>query len=197
MFVCKWTDIGVHRYAGQQENRSWGRENSVGPQPHSHSKGTERTQTPSSEQSGGHTSSWMSSRTWDARLLPPPWPSPGPGVHGAEGQKTSGVWYRLSTSACRDLPLRLGLARSKTGAGASVQHAPCFLWESSWTWGAYRGKEWGAFLGVLALRTWRSWCDLTCGGCPANALFSCLRRSEEDPLPARSEWSRGARRHFY
>lgn len=52
-------------------------------------------------------------------------------------------------------------------------------------------------LGILALRTWRSWWDLTCGGRLANALFSCLQCSEEDALPAKSEWSRGARRHFY
>lgn len=163
----------------------------------SHSNGTERTQTLSSEQSGGHTSSWMSSRTWDVRLLPLPRPSPGPGVHGREGQKISRVWLRLWRSACRDLPLHLGLVSRKTGAGASVQHTPRFLWEPSRMQDAYTGKEWGVFLGILSRQTWRSWCDLTCGGCLANALFSSLQCSEEDPLPARSEWSRGARRHFY
>lgn len=39
--------------------------------------------------------------------------------------------------------------------------------------------------------------DWTRGGCWTNALFSCLQCLEEEPLPARSEWSRGARRHFY
>lgn len=121
MCVRKWTEPGVHRYTGQQQNRSWRKENLVGTQLRSPSSGTERLQPPSSEQSGGHMSSWMSSRTWDARLLPPPQPSPGPGVHGGEGQKTSGVWLSPSRSACRDLPLRLDLV----GPICSMLHASC------------------------------------------------------------------------
>lgn len=51
-------------------------------------------------------------------------------------------------------------------------------------------------LGILALRTWRSWWDLTCGGRLANALFSCLQCSEEDPLPAKSRVEQGGKETF-
>lgn len=77
-----------------------------------------------------------------------------------------------------------------------MQLTPHFPWESSWTRGAETGQEQGPFLGVLALQTRRSCCDLTHGGGLANAVL-CLQSSGADPLPARSEQSRGARRHFY
>lgn len=132
------------------------------------------------------TVSWASSSSRDAQLLPPPWPSPGPGVHGGGGQKTPGLWFRLSRSACGDLPLRLRLERRKTGAGARAH--------SLLPVGAFLGPgrvEREAFLCILARRTWRSWCHLTCGGCVASALLFCPRSSEEAAPPAGSEWSRG------
>lgn len=128
VYVDIQTDIGVHRCTGQQENRSQGRENLLGTRPRGHSHGTGRTRSLSSSRSGGHASSWVGSRTWDAQLLHPPWSRWRGGIETIWGLAQS-LRVRLQRSAPR-----LGWGSGRAGAGPSVQHTPCFLWESSQAW---------------------------------------------------------------
>lgn len=105
-----------------------------------------------------------------------------------------------------------GKDRKHLGSGSDSQGQPAEICPVVWVWNAVEQElepvgstlhaccgrlhgagvvEWEVFLGILARRTWRSWCDLTCGGCVARAPFSCPQSSEEDAPPAGAEWSRG------